>query len=202
MGLSSCRSSSVGSNFIHWWEDFQTETAHNCQNDKIWSGNVPGTSTIMVHSQNTESVMIWSRICSTGKIPLTFVDQEVNINKKAYQCDILKAVLLPWIHQDFGKSKWIFQQDSAPAHRQKQLNIGAKPIFRISSPPRNGHHILKLKFVIRIIKWNCISEMKFNGVVTFHLVTAKEVSIKAHPFSHWKRAFWNVCGLFIVGAKN
>jgi len=98
---------------------FTVEQAHNHQNDRIWSAEAPGPLAVVEHRQNPESVMVWGGICASGKTPLIFVDQGVKINQEVYRRDILEAVLLPWAQQHFGDTQWIFQQDSAPAHKAK-----------------------------------------------------------------------------------
>jgi len=98
---------------------FTVEQAHNHQNDRYWSAEVPGTSAIVERRQNPASVMVWAGICATGKTPLVFVEQGVKINQDVYRRDILEAVVLPWAQQHFGDAHWTFQQDSAPAHKAK-----------------------------------------------------------------------------------
>ena len=69
-------------------------------------------------TQHPQSVMVWGRICATGKTPLIFVDESVKINAEVYRREILESVVLPWSLQHFD-GDWLFQQDSAPAHRAR-----------------------------------------------------------------------------------
>ena len=62
--------------------------------------------------------MVWDGICATGKTPLIFVDEGVKINAEVYRREILESVVLPWSLQHFD-GDWLFQQDSAPAHRAR-----------------------------------------------------------------------------------
>ena len=62
-------------------------------------------------------------ICGTGKTPLVFVKHGVKINVDYLK--ILKEKMLPWSKKHFGKSEWVFQQDSAP-HRAKTVQTCAK----------------------------------------------------------------------------
>ena len=41
----------------------------------------PGTSAIIEHRQNSKSMMVWARICATGKTPLVFVNEGEKFTK-------------------------------------------------------------------------------------------------------------------------
>ncbi|XP_070141635.1 uncharacterized protein [Drosophila kikkawai] len=84
---------------------FTKKHAHNQQNDGIWSAVAPGTSAIIECRQ-------W-----------------VKINQEVYRRDILEAVVLPWAQQHFADTEWLFQQDSAPAHRAKLTQDWCKANF-------------------------------------------------------------------------
>ena len=108
---------------------FTVEQAHNHQNDRSWSAEAPGTSAIVEHRQNPQSVMVWGGICASGKTPLVFVDQGVKINQEVYRRDILKTVVLLWAQQRFGDVNWTFQQDSASAHKAKTTQYWCRTHF-------------------------------------------------------------------------
>ena len=61
--------------------------------------------------------MVWGSVTYGGKSPLVFVDKGVKLNQSTYQNEILQKKLLPWSKQHFKKNNWVFQQDSAPAHK-------------------------------------------------------------------------------------
>ena len=105
------------------------EQTHNHQNDRSWSAEAPGTSAIVEHRQNPQSVMVWGRICASGKTPLVFVDQGVKINQEVYRRDIIETVVLLWAQQHFGDVNWTFQQDSAPAHKSKTTQYWCRTHF-------------------------------------------------------------------------
>jgi len=76
--------------------------------------------------------MVWAGICKTGKTPLVFVDTGVKINKDIYLREILQGVLEPWARGHFGNRPFLFQQDSAPAHRAREVQTwcrGHLPFF-------------------------------------------------------------------------
>ena len=100
---------------------FTIEAHHNHQNDRIWAKKPPLSDKLVSHSQHPASVMVWAGICKTGKTPLIFVDQGVKINKELYLQGILRAQVEPWARAHFGTRAWVFQQDSAPAHKAREV---------------------------------------------------------------------------------
>lgn len=108
---------------------FSIEQAHNHQNDRIWSSTRPGAAAVIPRRQNAKTVMVWGAICATGKTPLVFVENGIKINQENYRRDILESVVLPWSQQHFGNQPWIFQQDSAPAHRALSVQQWCKSNF-------------------------------------------------------------------------
>jgi hypothetical protein len=73
--------------------------------------------------------MVWAGICLTGKTPLIFVDPGVKINKNYYLKEILQNVVEPWAQAHFRGREWIFQQDSAPAHKAHEVQDWCKANF-------------------------------------------------------------------------
>jgi inhibitor of nuclear factor kappa-B kinase subunit alpha len=108
---------------------FTVESFHNHQNDRIWSLESPGSSAVVSHRQHPASLMVWAGICATGKTPLVFVEEGVKINKDVYLQRILLDVVEPWAIQHFGNRPWTFQQDSAPAHRARQVQDWCRDHF-------------------------------------------------------------------------
>ena len=43
----------------------------------------------------------------------------LKVNTKMHQ-DVLKSVVIPWCNQVAGSRPWVWQQDSAPAHKSKE----------------------------------------------------------------------------------
>ena len=43
----------------------------------------------------------------------------LKVNTKVY-LDVLKSVVIPWYNQVAGGRHWVWQQDSAPAHKSKE----------------------------------------------------------------------------------
>ena len=65
-------------------------------------------------------VMVFGVVSSEGHImpPHIFKDG-LKVNTKVY-LDGLKSVVIPWCNQVAGGRSWVWQQDSAPAHKSKE----------------------------------------------------------------------------------
>jgi hypothetical protein len=60
--------------------------------------------------------MIWCGVSEKGK-PLVFIEPGTKIDAKYYQNNVLEKVLQPEAEKLYGEDTWVFQQDSAPAHK-------------------------------------------------------------------------------------
>lgn len=108
---------------------FTVEQVFNHQNDRIWSAEAPASTRMVQRRQKPKALMVWGGICASGKTPLIFIEEGVKINSSVYRRDILEAVVLPWSQRHFGDRKWIFQQDSAPAHKARESQEWCKAHF-------------------------------------------------------------------------
>ena len=66
------------------------------------------------------TVMVFGVISSEGHImPPHIFEVGLKVNTKVY-LDVLKSVVIPWCNQLAGGSPWVWQQNSAPAHKSKE----------------------------------------------------------------------------------
>jgi inhibitor of nuclear factor kappa-B kinase subunit alpha len=102
---------------------FRIKSTFNNQNDRVWSksiSSIPKNILIIPKFQNTINLMVWGGISSMGKTKLIFVEEGVKINARVYKYKILMKAI-PKIKENIFKNDdyWIWQQDSAPAHKAK-----------------------------------------------------------------------------------
>ena len=66
------------------------------------------------------TVMVFVMVSSEGcTMPPHIFEVGLKVNTKVY-LDVLKSVVIPWSNQVAGGKPWVWQQDSAPAHKSKQ----------------------------------------------------------------------------------
>ena len=66
------------------------------------------------------TVMVFGVVSSEGHImPPHIFEVSLRVNTKVY-LDVLKSVVIPWCNQVAGGRPWVWQQDSAPAHKSKE----------------------------------------------------------------------------------
>jgi len=101
---------------------FVIEEKWNPQNRRVYAArfeDIPEEKRFVLHTQKPCSAMVWAAVSARGKFPLKFVETNVKMNGEYYRRHILERVLKPSGRRLFKNQRWIFQQDSAPAHRAK-----------------------------------------------------------------------------------
>ena len=69
------------------------------------------------------TVMVFGMVSSEGHImPPHIFEVGLKVNTKVY-LDVLKSVVIPWCNQVVGGRPWLWQQDSAPAHKSKEIQV-------------------------------------------------------------------------------
>lgn len=101
---------------------FLMEECHNAKNDVVYAArfdDIPRKKLSVQRYQNKSSVMVWAGVSHRGKLPLIFIDKGVKINSTYYREEILEHALKGKVDRLYPEHDWIFQQDSAPAHKSK-----------------------------------------------------------------------------------
>ena len=66
------------------------------------------------------TVTVFGLVSSEGHImPPHIFKVGLKVNTKEY-LDVLKSMVIPWCNQMAGGTPWMWQQDSAPAHKSKE----------------------------------------------------------------------------------
>ena len=66
------------------------------------------------------TVMVFGVVSSEGHIMQRHIcEVGLKVNTKVY-LDVLKSVVIPWCNPVAGGRPWVWQQDSAPAHKSKE----------------------------------------------------------------------------------
>ena len=108
-----------------WFTDeklFTVAAPKNAQNDRLYvpagtqKKQVSAARLLQTRSTFTKSVMVSVGVSSLGATELIFIDPGVKINGSYYRDVLLSQQLLPAIRA-LSDEFFIFQQDSAPAHR-------------------------------------------------------------------------------------
>ena len=108
-----------------WFTDekvFTVASPVNPQNDRLYvptrtrKKTVPANRLFHTRSAFSKSVMVSVGVSAMGSTNLIFVEPGVKINGQYYRDVLLSQHLLPAIREVSGEN-FVFQQDSAPAHR-------------------------------------------------------------------------------------
>ena len=86
------------------------------QNANLNNSDVPR----VIKTKFPATVMVFGVVSSEGHImPLHIFEVGLKVNTKVY-LDGLKSVVIPWCNQVAGSRPWMWQQNSAPAHKSKE----------------------------------------------------------------------------------
>jgi transposase len=110
-----------------WFTDeklFTVQQPFNSQNDRVYApiGTkkrlIEPTRLLRTRSKFSKSIMVSVAVSKMGVTELIFVDPGVKINGQYYRDILLSQQMLPAIKRIAG-DVFVFQQDSAPAHRAR-----------------------------------------------------------------------------------
>lgn len=101
---------------------FTIEECCNRQNDRVYAKNSQEASVAVPRVQrghHPSYVMIWLGVSYSGLTQVHFCEKGVKTGAKVYQETVLEPIVKPLSHSLFQNQPWVFQQDSAPAHKAK-----------------------------------------------------------------------------------
>ena len=82
--------------------------------------------------------MVFGAFSKEGKLPLKLIDRGVKINQQLYLNDILNSHVKPHADRMFGDRPYTFQQDSAPIHKAKTVQVWREKNLLVSFQCWNG----------------------------------------------------------------
>ena len=86
---------------------------------QIWINTKNGDVPRVMKTKFPATVMVFSVVSSEGHI-MPPHEVGLKVNTKVY-LDVLKNVVIPWCNQVAGGRPWVWQQESAPAHKSKEI---------------------------------------------------------------------------------
>ena len=96
-----------------------TDQSYDSQNHRWIATNNRDVARVM-KTKFPARVMVFGMVSSESHImPPHIFDVDMKVNTKVY-LDVLKGVVIPWCNQGAGGRLWVWQQDSAPAHKSKE----------------------------------------------------------------------------------
>ena len=99
-------------------KNFCQDQVHNSQNHRWIVTNNRDVPRVM-KTKFPSTVMVFGVVSSEGHIMLPHIfEVDLKVNTKVY-LDVLKSVVIPWCNQVVGDRPWVWQQDSASAHKSK-----------------------------------------------------------------------------------
>ena len=100
-------------------KNFSQDQKSNRQNDRWICQNVDEVP-VVKHSKFPSSVMVLGVISSEGDVmPPHFFEKGLRVDTAIY-IDVMKNVVKPWMDLVANGRPYVFQQDSAPAHKSRE----------------------------------------------------------------------------------
>jgi inhibitor of nuclear factor kappa-B kinase subunit alpha len=100
-------------------KNFDQDQKINRRNDR-WICRDPEDVPIVMHTKFPASIMVLGVVSSDGDVmPPHFFETGLRLNADKY-IDVLATVVKPWMDAKANGRDYVFQQDSAPAHKAKK----------------------------------------------------------------------------------
>lgn len=96
---------------------FNVEESYNKQNDKVYAHSSEEACVQRGHFPS--SLKVWLGVSYWGLTEVHFCEKGVKTNAVVYQNTVLTNLVEPVSHTMFNNRRWVYQQDSAQAHRAK-----------------------------------------------------------------------------------
>ena len=94
-----------------------TDPSYDSQNHRLIAKNNRDVPRVM-KTKFPATVMVFGVVSSEGYIMTPHIfEVSLKVNTKV---DVLKSMVIPWCNQVVGGRPWVWQQDSAPAHKSKE----------------------------------------------------------------------------------
>lgn len=161
------------------WTDekiFTGEAAYNSRNDRVNSAGKKASISAarLLHERGAHkgfSVMVSAGVSANGKTKLHCLIEDgknAKINGEYYRDHVLNECLLPDAAEIFGDDRWIFQQDSAPAHSaratQQMLEQRNEHFITVSEWPAASPDLNPMDYRI----WAIMIPKVYGGHRRFH----------------------------------
>lgn len=101
---------------------FTIEEKLNKQNDRVYASTSREAAQVVGKVQrghHPASVMVWWGVSWKGVTKLHFCENGVKTSAVVYQNQVLDKVVRPLGEEMFNGEHWVYQQDSAPAHKAR-----------------------------------------------------------------------------------
>ena len=99
---------------------YDNRTIANTLKMQIWIATDNRDVSRVMKTKFLATVIVFGVVSSEGHImPPHIFEVGLKVNTKVY-LDVLKSVVIPWCNQVAGGRHWVWQQDSAPAHKSKE----------------------------------------------------------------------------------
>ena len=105
---------------------FEVEEKLSPQNNRVYAArltDLPDSTRLRKRKQHPDSLMVWAGVSSAGTTALRFIPRGQSLTAQYYRDHILQAVLKADGRRLFPRGKWTFQQDGAPAHTAKTVQL-------------------------------------------------------------------------------
>ena len=118
--MTQCSTSEIGDAPLSTDPSYDNRIIASTLKMQIWIATNNKDVPRLMKTKFPATVMVFGVVSSKGHImPPHIFEVGLKVNTKVY-LDVLKSVVIPWCNQVTGGRPWVWQQDSAPAHKSKE----------------------------------------------------------------------------------